>query len=82
MKPVPTMFDPKKVINKNSEINNVTLPICSPRRTPRKRLYQKDQYQSFISKGSVKESKCLNESFPPSGYILLERMMIMSYFKS
>ena len=68
MKPVPTMFDPKKVINKNSEISNVTLPICIPRRTPRKRLYQEDQYESCISKDSVKDSKCLNESFSHSGY--------------
>ena len=42
MKPVATIFDPKKVINKTSEINNVTSPICIPRRTPRKRLYQEE----------------------------------------
>ena len=42
--------------------------ICIPRKTPRKRLYQEDQYESFISKDSVKDSKCLNESFSPSRY--------------
>ena len=68
MKPVATIFDPKKVINKNSEINNITSPICIPRRTPRKRLYQEDQYESFISKDSVKDFTSLNQSFPPSGY--------------
>ena len=69
VKPVPTIFDPKKVIRKNSEINNVTSPICIPRKTPRKRLYQEDQYhEPFISKDPVKDSKCLNESFSPSGY--------------
>ena len=68
VKPVLTIFDPKKVISKNSEINNVTSPICIPWRTPRKRLYQEDQYESFISKDSVKDSKCLNESFSPSVY--------------
>ena len=70
VKPVPTIFDPKKVISKNSEINNVTPPICIPRRTPRKRLYQEDQYESFISKYSVKDSKCLNGSFFLSGYTI------------
>ena len=49
MKPVPTIFDRKRVINKNSEINNVTLPISIPWRSPRKRLYQEDQYELFIS---------------------------------
>ena len=68
VKPVPTIFDPKIVISKNSEISNVTSPICIPRRTPRKRLYQEDQYELFISKDSVKDSKCLNEGFSPSGY--------------
>ena len=42
---VPTILDLKKVISKNSEINIVTSPICIPRRTPRKRLYQEDQYE-------------------------------------
>ena len=42
MKPIVTIFDPKKVNYKNSEINNVTSPICIPRRTPRKRLYKED----------------------------------------
>ena len=68
VKPVPTIFDPKKVISKNSEVNNVTSSICIPRRTPRKRLYQEDQDELFISKDSVEDSKCLNESFSPSGY--------------
>ena len=63
VKPVPTKFNPKKVISKNSEINNVTSPICIPQRTPTKRLYQDNQYESFISKDPVKDSKCLNESF-------------------
>ena len=73
MKPVTTLFDPKKVINKNSEINNITSPIFIPRRRPSKRLYQEDQYESFISKNSVKDFTCLNESFPSVG-ILLERI--------
>ena len=68
VKPVPTIFGPKNVISKNLEINSFTSPICVPRRTPRKRLHEEDQYESIISKDSVKDSKCLNESFSPSGY--------------
>ena len=64
VKPVVTIFNPKKVVNRNSEINHVTSPICIPWRTPKKRLYQEDQYKSFISKDSVKTFTCLNESFP------------------
>ena len=39
MKPVSTIFDPKKVTNKNSEIDSVTSPISILQRSPRKRLY-------------------------------------------
>ena len=81
MKPVQTIFDPKKVINKNSEVNNVTSPICIPRGTPKKRLYQEDQYESFLSKDSVDNLHVWMKVFPPVG-ILLERMMTMSYFTS
>ena len=62
-----TIFDPKKVVNKNSEINNVTSPICIPRRKPRKRLYQEGQYES-LSPRTQSKTTCLNESFPPTGY--------------
>ena len=68
MKPVPAIFDLRKVINKNSEINNTTSPVSIPRRSARKRLYQEDQYESFISKDSVKDFTCLNKNFSSSGY--------------
>ena len=48
-KPVLTIIDPKTVINKNSKIKNVTLPISIAQRSPRRRLYQEDQYELFIS---------------------------------
>ena len=70
MKLIPTILDSKKAINKNSERNNVTSTSNIPRRSPRKRLFQEDQYESFISKDSVKDFTCLNESFSPSGYVL------------
>ena len=62
MKPVPTILDPKTVINKNPETHNVSSPISIPD-SPRKYLYQEDQYESFISKDSVKDFTGLNESF-------------------
>ena len=64
MKPAATIFGPKKVVNKNSVINEVTSPISIPRRTPRKRLYLEDQYETIMSKNSVKDFIC----FPPNWY--------------
>ena len=50
MKPVPTIFKPKKAINQSSEIENVISPINIPRGSLGKRLYQQDQCELFISK--------------------------------
>ena len=73
MKLVTTLFSPKEVINKNSEINNIISPICILRRRSRKCLYQEGQYESIISMNSVKDFTCLNESFSSVG-TLLERI--------
>ena len=68
MKPVPTIFHPKRVINKNSKISNVTLPISIPWRSPRKRLYQGDQYELFISARFQLKTWHAWMNFFPSGY--------------
>ena len=73
MKSFVNIFDLKKVNNKNSEIN-ISSTSSIPRGTPRKRVYQKDYYESFISKDSFKP-------FTSAG-ILLERLMTMPYFTS
>ena len=75
---VATIFDLKKVINKNSAIANS--PICIPRRKPRKRLYQEDQYESLSPRTQSKTLHVWMKVFPPVG-ILLERMMAMSFLQ-
>ena len=68
----------KNVINKNSEINNVISPICIPRRRPKESLYQEDQYESFISKDSVKDFTSLNASFPPVGILQVRKKQFVN----
>ena len=65
MKPVPTIFHPKTVINKNSEITNVSGIL---RRSSRKRLYQEDQYELFISASTQPKTLHTSMNFFPSGY--------------
>lgn len=67
MEPLWTIFDPKKVTDKKSEINNVTKPFSIIRRPPRERLCQEDEYETFISKDYVKDCTRLNQSFFPGG---------------
>ena len=74
MKPVVTIFDPKKVIrNKQCYLTN----LYSPENTEETFISRK----SFIYKDPAKDFTCLNKSFPPVG-IFLERMITMSYFTS
>ena len=77
---VATIFDSKKVINKNSVIANVTSPICIPRRTPRKCLYQEGQYESLSPRTQLLTLHVWMKVFLPVG-ILLERMMAMSFLQ-
>ena len=77
---VATIFDSKKVINKNSVIANITSTICIPRRTPRKCLYQEGQYESLSPRTQLKTLPVWMKVFPPVG-ILLERMMAMSFLQ-
>ena len=48
----------------------------SARRSPRKRLYQADQYDSFISMDS-----CLNRRFPPNGYTFTKSDSHVLFYK-
>ena len=74
MKPVATLFNPKKVIrNKQCYLTN----LYSSENTEETFISR----GSFISKDSVKDFTCLNKSFPPVS-IFLKRMITRSYFTS
>ena len=64
MKPVLTVFQSKKLSRKIQK--QTMLPHQSVfLRDHRGNVYQEDQCDSFISKDSVKDYTCLNESFSP-----------------
>ena len=68
LKPVPTMFDPSNSNFQNSSACQVTSPVSIPRKSPRKRSYQEDQYQSFLADDVIKNFSDINEDISPSGY--------------
>ena len=68
LKPTLTIFDSSNLNFQNSWASQVTSPISIPRKSPRKRLYQEDQYQSFLAKNVIKTFSDINENLCPSGY--------------
>ena len=69
LKPVPTIFDPINPNFRNSSACQVTSPVSVPRKSPRKRVYQEYQYQSFFADNVIKNFSDINENICPSGYL-------------
>ena len=68
LKPAPTIFDPSNPNFRNSSDCRVTSPVSIPRKSPRKPVYQEDQYQSFIADDVIKNFSDINKSLCPTGY--------------
>ena len=69
LKPVPTIFDPSNPNFRNSSACQITSPVSIPRKSPRKHLYQEDQYQSFLADDVIKNFSDINKNTCPSGYL-------------
>ena len=63
-----TIFDPSNPNFQNFSACQVTSPVSILRKSPRKRVYQEDQYHSFIADDVIKNFSDINESLCPSGY--------------
>ena len=68
LKPVPSIFDPENTLSSSSSTINLTSPILVPRRSPRKRDYQEDQYDDFLADDLIRGFNDLNESLSPPSY--------------
>lgn len=57
-KPVPTIFDPNNNNNSNnasssSSVSHLKAPVSLPRRSPKKRVFQKDQQHIFAEQDKI-----------------------------
>ena len=53
LKPVPTIFNPT-YFTKSSSSSNLISPASIPRKSPRKRIFQEGQYETFLADDSIK----------------------------
>ena len=68
MKPVPTIFNPNIQISRCSSSSHLISPVAVARRSPSKRTYQDDQYESFINYHLINKLSEMEESLSPAGF--------------
>ena len=52
-----------------------------PRRSPRKRIYQDDQYQSFMNYDLINKLSNIEESLSPAGFLFKENNDYVTFYK-
>ena len=67
LKLVAAIFDPCNP--SNSSTCQVTSSVFTPKKPPRKCVYQEDQYQRFLANYVIKTVSNINENLWPSGYL-------------
>ena len=53
-----------------------------PRRSPRKRIYQDDQYQSFMNYDLINKLSNIEESLSPAGFLFKENNDYVTFYKT
>ena len=52
-----------------------------PRKSPRKRIFQEEQYETFLADDSIKKLSDINENLAPPGYSFQQRDDHVKFFK-
>ena len=76
LKPVPAIFNPNIQTSKCSSSSHVISAATVPSRSPRKRIYQDDQYQSFMNYNLINKRSDVEEILSPAGSLFKENMTI------
>ena len=72
LKPLPRIFNPNIQTWQCSSSSHVISPVTEPRRSPRKHIYQDDQYQSFMNYDLINILSGIEESLSSAAFLLKE----------
>ena len=81
LKPVPTIFNPNIQTSQCSSSSHIISPVTVPRRSPRKRIYQDDQYQSFMNYDLINKLSDIEESPSLAGFLFKENSHYVTFYK-
>ena len=65
LKPVPTIFDPNLQVS--PVVSHMKAPISVPRKSPRKRIFQEDEYEKFLLSDAISSFDDISESLATLG---------------
>ena len=79
LKPVPTIFNPNIQTSQCSSSSHIISPVTVPRRSPRKRIYQDDQYQSFMNYDLINKLSDIEDSLSLAGFLFKNNDYVTFY---
>ena len=71
LKPVPTIFNPNIQISQCSPSSHIISLVTVPRRSPKRHIYQDEQYQSFMNYDSINKLSDIEESLSLAGFLFV-----------
>ena len=77
----PTIFNPNIQTLQCSSSSHIISPVAVPRRLPRKRIYQDDQYQSFMNYDLINKLSEIEESLFLAGFLFKKNNGYVIFFK-
>ena len=81
LKPVTTIFNPDIQTSHCSSSSHVIFLVTVPRRSPRKRIYQDDQYQSFMNYDLINKLSDIEESLSLAGFLFKKNNDYVTFYK-
>ena len=81
LKPVPTIFNPNIQTSECSSSSHIISPVTVPRRSPRKRIYQDDQYQSFMNYCLINKLSDIEESLSLASFSFKKNNGYVFFYK-
>ena len=82
LKPLSTIFNPYIQTLQCSSSSYIIYSVRVPRRSPRKRIYQDDQYQSFMNYDLINKLSGIEESLSLAGFLLKKNNDYVTFYKS
>ena len=76
-----TIFNPNIQTSQCSSSSHIISPVTVPRRSPRKRIYQDDQYQSFMNYDLINKLSDIEESLSLAGFLFKKNNDYVTFYK-
>ena len=81
LKAVPAIFNPNTQTSQCISSSRIISSVTVPRRSARKRIYQDDQYQSFMNYDLINKLSDIEESLSLAGFLFKENNHYVTFCK-